>query len=95
MVEVARRKLTELRENVIARQFPSVDPNNGLLRQSMLDLLLHLRPTTKEEWLTLVPYYLRASTNSEQVGRYLQEVLDILADIDTWGHQRNEHGPNH
>ena len=77
--EEARHELVQLREGVINKEFPNVDRTRGLLRKSMLDALLRLKPNTREQWLARVPFDLRTATDPEQVGRYLDTVLEILS----------------
>jgi very-short-patch-repair endonuclease len=79
--EEAREKLIRLREDVIKKSFPNVDPSRGLLRKTLLDTFLRLKPTTREEWLASIPYDLRSATDAEQVGKYLEAVLEIVSAI--------------
>jgi hypothetical protein len=37
------------------------------------------KPNTREQWLARVPFDLRTATDPEQVGRYLDAVLEILS----------------
>jgi very-short-patch-repair endonuclease len=78
----ARRELIQLREGTIKKAFPNVDPARGLLRKTLLDALLRLKPRTREQWLNSVPYDLRSDTDPEQVGKYLDKVLGIVGRID-------------
>jgi hypothetical protein len=48
----------------------------------MLDALLRLKPRTREQWLKSVPHDLRAGTDPEQVVKFLDNVLEIIARID-------------
>ena len=79
--EEARETLIRLREDVIKKSFPNIDPSKGLLRKSLLDTFLRLKPTSREEWLARIPYDLRSATDPEQVGKYLDEVLEIVSRI--------------
>jgi very-short-patch-repair endonuclease len=79
--EEARAKLIQLREDVIKRSFPNVDSSRGLLRKTLLDAFLRLKPTTREEWLANIPYDLRSTTDAEEVGKYLEAVLEIVSMI--------------
>ena len=67
-VEEARKSLIELREEVIKPAFPDVESSRGLLRKAMLDALLRQRPTSADEFRSLIPLKLREDTDSEQVG---------------------------
>ena len=77
-MEQARRELIDLRENVIKPAFPQADAAKGLLRKSMLDLLLRERPQTYPDWLVAIPSNLRAETDPAQVKRFLENVLAVL-----------------
>ena len=82
-VEQARKELIHFRENVIKKAFPNADPARGLLRKSMLDALLQLKPKTRREWLAGISYDMRSATDAEQVGRYLDTVLEIVSLMST------------
>lgn len=82
-VEQARQELIHFRENVIKKAFPNADPARGLLRKSMLDALLQLKPKTRKEWLAGISYDMRSATDAEQVGRYLDTVLEIVSLMST------------
>ena len=62
----------------------------------MLDTFLRLKPTSREEWLARIPYDLRSATDPEQVGKYLDEVLEIVSRIEDsapqsfFGESRND-----
>jgi very-short-patch-repair endonuclease len=82
-IDEARERLIHLRESVLKGEFPNVDPARGLLRKSMLDALLLLKPRTRQEWLARLPYALRTTTDPEQVGKYLDAVLEIISDLNS------------
>ncbi len=77
-MEQVRRRLIEIRENVIKPAFPRTDAAKGLLRKSMLDILLRERPQTYADWIVAVPAQLRVETDQAQVSRFLENVLAIL-----------------
>jgi len=53
-------------------------PENGkLLRPAMLEALMEYLPTSKSEFLEVIPFYLREATASGQ-GHYLEAILDII-----------------
>jgi len=80
-VEEARKKLVELHQEKIIPKYPDVEPSHRLLRKTMLDALLLQRPTTPDEFRTLIPLKLREETDREQAKAYLDDVLDIISDI--------------
>jgi len=75
-----RNRLIEFRENKIRAAFPDSDPGRCLLRDQMINELVRYRPTEKEHWFRRIPLSLRAGSDSEQVGRFLGEVLQIIED---------------
>lgn len=80
-IDEAREELIRLRELDIKQRFANADPAKGLLRKSMLDKLLSVRPRTPEAFRATIPLYLRDSTDSRQVAEYLEKVLEILSEI--------------
>jgi hypothetical protein len=48
-LEQARQRLIHLRETVIKKAFLNADAARGLLRKSMPDALLQLKPKTRKE----------------------------------------------
>ena len=43
----------------------------------MLDALLEFKPTSKADFLELIPSYIRQATEATE-GRYLDQVFDII-----------------
>jgi very-short-patch-repair endonuclease len=74
-----RKKLIDLRENVIKVEFSNADPATGLLRKSVLEDLLAVRPTTMDEWDTQIPKIFREKTDPAQL-KYLKQVFEIISD---------------
>jgi very-short-patch-repair endonuclease len=79
-VDEAKQRLIDLRERLIAREFPDSDRRKGLLRRSMIDMLLARRPTNQNEWVARIPAYERQLTDGRQLV-YLDRVFSILAQI--------------
>lgn len=77
-LEQVRRGLIDLRENMIKPAFPQADAAKGLLRKSMLDILLRERPQTYADWIVAVPAHLRNETDPAQIKRFLEDVLAVL-----------------
>jgi hypothetical protein len=65
----------------IANEFPQAAPEKALLRDEVLDLLIAEFPFTKDEWFAAVPREMRERTNGDEIRRYLDRVLETLADI--------------
>lgn len=80
--ESLRQRLITLRESEIKAAFPEAPLENGLLRKSLLDEFVQTRPKTRDEWFRKIPQHLRVSVDSEQVGKYLDRVLGIIAESD-------------
>jgi very-short-patch-repair endonuclease len=76
--DALRRSLVNLREELFA-EFPESPPDKGLLRDELLDDFIARRPKTRDDWFRLIPQNLRANTDSKQVGRFLQRVLEVIS----------------
>ena len=76
-----RRRLIELREMEMANRYPDTDRSHGLLRKTLLTRLLESRPTTRQEFVSVIPESLRATTDIRQIEDYLDTVLDTLKQI--------------
>ncbi len=81
-VEEARDQLIQLREQEIKPRFPSIDPARGLLRKSMLDRMLLMRPTNDHEFRAMIPQSFRVETDAVHVREFLPKVFEIIAEID-------------
>jgi len=77
--ESLRQALLHLRHE-IETEFPDSPPDKGLLRDELLEELMSRRPKSKDDWFRLISQRLRTGTESKQVGRYLQRVLQDIAD---------------
>lgn len=77
--EEARQLLIALRDREIYQQWPDADRTRGLLRQSMLDVLLRTRPQTFDDYDARIAIALREKTDAEQVRTYGDRVFSILA----------------
>jgi very-short-patch-repair endonuclease len=75
-----RKTLIDLREHEIKPSFPESPPEHGLLRKTLLEELLNSRPKTREEWFRKIPSYLRSDTDSKQVAKYLDRILQLIVD---------------
>ena len=77
-VESLRQRLIDLRELEIKPAFPDSPQEKGLLRKTLLDEFVQRRPTTKDEWFRKIHQDLRTGTEPEQVGQFLQRVLELI-----------------
>lgn len=73
-----RAALVRFRQEVIVREMPKVDRKTGLLRRSMIDALLRMKPINKAELQGLIPKYLLDNTDKIQLERYSAEVIQIV-----------------
>ena len=80
-VEQARAALIALRDQVIKPAHPEVEASRGLLRKTMLDELLRVRPADRQEFLALIRKDLREATDGEQFKLYIDPVLVIIDQI--------------
>ena len=80
-LETARRLLVDLREHEIKAAFPNSDPAHGLLRKSMIDAFIRMKPTTVEEFRVSIPLDLREKTDGEQLRAFGDKVFSVLEQI--------------
>lgn len=76
--DMARTALIDLREREIKPSYPNTDPSKGLLRKSMIDELLRVKPTTESEFRARVQRDLREATDGDQFQNYIAKVFDII-----------------
>jgi superfamily I DNA and/or RNA helicase len=72
-------KLEKFEQAVISQSSNNIPLANRLLRPAMVAALCEFKPISKNEFLEVIPSYLRNTTASEQ-GVYLEQVLNIIAD---------------
>lgn len=72
-------KLKKFEQQVIAKAGSDTAKANSLLRPAMIDALCEFRPISKNEFLELIPPYLRRGTAPEH-GKYIEQVLNIIAE---------------
>jgi hypothetical protein len=80
--DLLRQQLISLRESEIKPNFPESPLENGLLRKSLLDEFVQMRPKTRNDWFRKIPQHLRVSVDSKQVGKYLDRVLEIIVECE-------------
>ena len=81
-VEEARNELIDYRERVISKSHPLSPLSRGILRKTMLELLLNLRPTTREQFRTRIPEIYKEQTEEVQIGRHLDYIIGVLKQLD-------------
>ena len=82
LAESLCQRLIALREVEIKAAFPDTPTEKGLLNDSLMEEFLQKRPKSKADWFNRIPQHFRANIDSKQVGRYLDRVLEIIAEHD-------------
>jgi hypothetical protein len=72
-----KERLVRFDNEIIRKEFPETPENKRLLRPAMLEALLAYKPTSKVEFLEMIPSYLRQATKGAE-GKYLEWVFDII-----------------
>lgn len=70
-------KLIRFDREVIRKELPETPESKRLLRPAMLEALLEYAPTSKVEFLEMIPSYIRQATEAAE-GKYLEQVFDII-----------------
>lgn len=73
-----REQLRRFDKEVIRPAFPDTPENQRLLRPGMVEALLEFMPTTKTEFLEMIPPYVRQGTSIPEEKRFLDSVLRII-----------------
>jgi len=72
-----RDKLLRFDREVVRKELPETPEHKRLLRPAMLEALLEFTPTSKVEFLELIPSYIRQATQAAE-GKYLDRVFEII-----------------
>jgi very-short-patch-repair endonuclease len=72
-----REMLSAFNRKVIHNALPDTPEHKRLLRPAMLEALLEYTPTSKTEFLEMIPSYLRQATEPAE-GRFLDQVFEII-----------------
>ncbi len=80
--ESLRQRLVRLRDTELTPAFPNSPVENSLLRSDLLEEFIEKRPKSRDDWFRKIPLQFRTSIDSKQVGRYLDRVLEIIAECD-------------
>lgn len=70
-------KLIRFDREVIRKKHPETPEDKRLLRPRMLEALLEYTPTSKVEFLEMIPSYIRLATD-EAEHKYLEQVFEII-----------------
>tara|TARA_R110001583_G_scaffold191912_1_gene357802 strand:+ start:20771 stop:26248 length:5478 start_codon:yes stop_codon:yes gene_type:complete len=72
-----RENLSRFDREVIQKAFPDTPANKRLLRPAMLEALVEFTPTSKFEFLEVIPQYLRQATDPRE-GAFLEQVFELI-----------------
>lgn len=75
-------RLLSFAVNVVQKEFPDTPIERRLLRPEMLDRFTKDLPINREDFAILVPRYLRENTCSEEASKFLDDILEIIADFE-------------
>ena len=75
----ARKKLEELRENVLKKESENFDEEKSILSDELINIYLEKLPIDNEDWLKCVPYETRKNIDIVQF-KYKKEIFKILED---------------
>ena len=78
-------RLVDFAVNVVEKECPETEPEKRLLRPDMLKRLVSDRPTSREDFTVFIPGYLRTHTCANEAEKYLDEVIEIIADDESTG----------
>lgn len=70
-------KLIRFDREIIRKELPDTPDANRLLRPSMIEALIEYTPTSKVEFLEMIPSYLRQATKAAE-GKYLDQIFEII-----------------
>ncbi len=76
------QKLERFNAEEINIKFPNTDPEQRLLRPKMIDELVKNRPTNRDEFLQMIPQYLRNSTFGQEFKIYIDSVFEIVSEFE-------------
>jgi very-short-patch-repair endonuclease len=82
-IETLRHRLVTLRDMELAPAFPDSLDENGLLREDLLEEFIEKRPKSRDDWFSKIPQQFRTTVDSNQVRRYLDRVLEIIAECES------------
>ncbi|MFC3151054.1 DUF4011 domain-containing anti-phage protein Hhe [Litoribrevibacter euphylliae] len=83
-------RLAHFDQTIIRKEFPDTEPTRRLLRADMLKFLCSEKPIDYDEFTECIPGYLRAHTSSDEAGKFLGDVLEIIAVYEEYSVKTNE-----
>ena len=81
--QTLRERLFNFNINVIEKDCPNADVAKRFLRPDMLERLVTDKPTNRDDFIVYIPGYLRTHTCATEAGKYLDDVLEIIADFES------------
>ena len=72
-----RETLIRFDREVIRLAFPETAERKRLLRPAMLEALMEFKPTSKSEFLEMIPSYIRQGTDATE-GVYMDQIFEII-----------------
>ena len=75
-------RLVEFRENSLKPAFPESSPQECLLNDALIEQFVKWKPKTRDEWFRKIPVELRTAIESKQVGRFLNDILRIVEEVE-------------
>ncbi len=72
-----KEKLIHFDHKVIRKEFPNTPENKRLLRPAMLEMLMEYKPTSKVEFLEMIPLYLREATEKAET-KFLEQIFQLI-----------------
>ena len=80
--ETIADRLDKFQEQVISKRFPDTAEHKRLLRPEMLMRLASEAPVDRDEFLQMIPQYLRTGTELKETEEFLDDVLEIIAEFE-------------
>jgi hypothetical protein len=75
-ISTLKEELMQYRQANILPNFP--DTSNGILRDEILERLVRIKPTTKDDFYKFIPINLRENTDGKQIKQFLGDILEIV-----------------
>ena len=74
-------RLLKFQSQVIAKEYPDTEDERRLLRPDILHRLVENEPRDRDEFVELIPQYLRSNTDTQEAFEFLDDVLEIVAEF--------------
>ncbi|KZZ20919.1 hypothetical protein A3749_18485 [Oleiphilus sp. HI0078] len=79
--ETLLERLLKFQSQVISKEYPETEDERRLLRPDILHRLVEHEPRDRDEFVELIPQYLRSSTEPQEALEFLDDVLEIVAEF--------------